>query len=64
MGCYPERPRQAEQWVQENLMRFNKAKCKVLHLGNLHHQYKLGDGRVEHSPAKKDLGILVDSSWT
>jgi len=24
-----QRPRQAEQWVQMNLMRFNKAKCKV-----------------------------------
>ena len=31
-----------EQWVQENLMRFNKAKCKVLHLGqgNPHYQNK------------------------
>ena len=34
-----------EQWAQENLMRVNKAKCKVLHLGhsNSHYQYKLGD---------------------
>ena len=31
-------------WVQENLMRFSKAKCKVLHLGcgNSNYQYKLG----------------------
>ena len=43
-------------------MRFNKAKCKVLNLGNgnPHYHYKLGDVRVEHSPAKKDLEALVD----
>ena len=47
-----------ELWAQVNLMRFNRAKCKVLHLGygNPHYQYKLGDVRMEHSPAEKDLG--------
>ena len=55
-------PRRFEQWAQENLMRFIKAKCKVLHLGssNLYYQYKLGDVRIEYSPAKRDLGILLD----
>ena len=59
-------PDTLKQGAQENLMRFNKAKCKVLHLGprNPCYQYKLGDERMEHSPAKKYLGVLVDGSWT
>ena len=40
----------------------HQPKCKILHLGggNPHYQYKLGNVRIEHSPDKKDLGILVD----
>ncbi|KAJ7424371.1 rna-directed dna polymerase from mobile element jockey-like [Pitangus sulphuratus] len=45
-----------ERWA-ENLLKINKGKCRVLHLGrnNPKHQYRLGADLLESSSAEKDL---------
>ncbi|GAB0187179.1 cAMP-dependent protein kinase inhibitor alpha [Grus japonensis] len=51
-----------ERWARVNRVKFNKAKCKVLHMGwgNPKHNYRLGREWIEISPEEKDSRILMD----
>ncbi|PKU42941.1 rna-directed dna polymerase from mobile element jockey-like [Limosa lapponica baueri] len=53
-----------ERWAHANLMKFNQAKCKVLHTGhsNPKNKYRLGGEWIDYSPEDKDLGVLMRSS--
>jgi len=53
-----------ESWACANLMKFNKANCKVLHMGwgNTKHKYRLGGELIENCPEEKDFKWLVDEN--
>ena len=49
-----------ERWAHADIMKFNNAEWKVLHLGggSPKHRYRLGGERLESSPEEKDLGCV------
>ncbi|KFW88381.1 hypothetical protein N305_02096, partial [Manacus vitellinus] len=51
-----------ENWADSNGMRFNKAKCQVLHFdhNSLMQRYRLGTEWLENSQAERDLGVWID----
>ena len=54
-----------KKWAHANLIKFNKATCKDLHLGwgNLKHRYRLGKEWLESSPEEKDSVVSVDDRF-
>ena len=48
-------------WAIISGTELNKNKCRILHLGRRKagHKSKPGEGRLEGSPAERDLGVLV-----
>ena len=55
-----------EEWAVRNLLKFNKDKCQVLHLGetNTPQCYRLGPECLGSSSVEKDLRVLGDRGKT
>ena len=52
-----------DRWAKVSCMRFNKEKCRVLHLGcnSPPQHYNFGEEWLESCLVGKDLGVLVNS---
>jgi hypothetical protein len=55
------------EWTQNWLIKFNKEKCKVMHIGkqNPKYCYKIGETELKETEMERDLGILIsnDLKW-
>lgn len=53
-------------WTQQWILKFNKSKCKILHIGkkNPKNKYLIGSNKdkteLEETELEKDLGIFID----
>jgi len=58
----PGQPQEADLCEPHEGRRFNKAKCKILHLARGHpqYEYRLAAEAFESSPEEKDLGVLAN----
>ena len=53
-----------QKWAETWQIKFNIAKCKVLHVGNknIRQDYFMGGIKLECAQVEKDLGVMVDEN--